>query len=86
MIRAMSVANPIYFELVDFIAEGTTPEKVIHFEPSAEAQQRLAELIERKKADALCIQEEAELDYFMELEHILRIAKARARHFLNRGE
>jgi hypothetical protein len=86
MIKVMSVANPIYFEVVDFIAAATTPEKVIHFGPSAEARQRLAELIERKKADVLSLHEEAELDYFMELEHVLRIAKAQARHFLNRGE
>jgi hypothetical protein len=82
----MSVASPVYFEIVDFIAAGTTPETVIDFEPSLEAQQRLATLIERDRADILSAEEEAELDHFMELEHILRMAKARARQILSRGE
>jgi len=38
----------------------------------------VAALIEREKADTLSPEEEAELDHFMELEHILRMAKARA--------
>lgn len=82
----MSVASPVYFEIVDFIAAGTTPETVIDFQPSLEAQQRLAALIELKKADTLSPEEGAELDHFMELEHILRMAKARARQILSRGE
>ena len=82
----MSVASPVYFEIVDFIAAGTTPEAVIDFRPSSEAQQRVAALIERRKADALSPEDEAELDHFMELEHILRMAKARARQILSRGE
>ena len=82
----MSVTSPVYFEIVDFIAAGTTPEAVIDFRPSAEAQQRVADLIEREKADTLSPEEEAELDHFMELEHILRMAKARARQILSRDE
>jgi hypothetical protein len=82
----MSVASPVYFEIIDFIAGGTTPETVINFQPSREAQQRLAALIEREKADSLSPEEKAELDHFVELEHILRIAKARARQILSCGE
>ena len=82
----MSVASPVYLEIIDFIAAGTTPEAVIDFHPSREAQQRLAALIEREKADGVSPEEKAELDHFMELEHILRMAKARARQILCRGE
>ena len=82
----MNVTSPVYFEIVDFIAAGTTPEAVIDFRPSAEAQQRVADLIEREKADTLSPEEKAELDHFLELEHILRMAKARARQILSRDE
>jgi hypothetical protein len=78
----MSAAHPAYLELVDFIAAGTTPESVVQFRPSVEAQQRLAELIALAQEDRLCPEEKAELDHFMELEHILRMAKARARQIL----
>jgi hypothetical protein len=82
----MSIASPVYLEIIDFIAGGTTPEAVIDFHPSPEAQQRLAALIEREKADGVSPEERAELEHFMELEHILRMAKARARQILSRGE
>ncbi len=81
----MSAASPAYFEIIDFIAAGTTPEAVAHFEPSPDAQHRVGELIEREKEHGLSPEEKAELDHFMELEHILRMAKARARQILSRG-
>jgi len=85
----MSTANehvaPAYFEITDFIAGGTTPRGVADFRPSAEAQRRVAELIERETECGLAPEEKAELDHFMELEHILRMAKAKARLLLSRG-
>jgi hypothetical protein len=51
---------------------------VANFRPSAAAQARVSELIEREK-EWLSPEETAELEHFLELEHILRMAKARAR-------
>ncbi len=84
--KRMSVTSPVYLEIIDFIAAGTTPEAVADFRPSLEAQHKLAALIEREKADGLSAEEKAEVDHFMDLEHILRMAKARARQILSRGE
>ena len=81
----MRASSPVYVEIIDFIASGTTPDAVAQFHPSPEAQQRVADLIEREKADRLSPEEKAELDHFLELEHILRMAKARARHIISRG-
>ncbi|MBI3696832.1 MAG: hypothetical protein HY238_18600 [Acidobacteria bacterium] len=82
----MNTASPAYLEIIDFIAAGTTPEAVARFQPSLEAQHRVAELIEREKEGGLSSEDRAELDHFMELEHILRMAKARARQILSRGQ
>jgi hypothetical protein len=81
----MSAISPAYFEIIDFIAAGTTPEAVAHFRPSPEAQQRVSELIEQERAMGLSPDEKAELEHFEELEHILRMAKAKAREILSRG-
>src|SRR5438105_12559533 len=77
----MSTVSPAYFEIIEFIAAGTTPEAVVHFRPSSEAQQRVVELIEREREGSLSVDEKAELDHFVELEHILRMAKAKAARF-----
>ena len=77
-----NTALPSYLEIVDFIAAGTTPQAVVDYRPSREAQQRLTELIAREQEDPLSSGEKSELDHFVDLEHILRMAKARARQIL----
>jgi hypothetical protein len=46
----------------------------------------LPKLLERDQGPGLSEDEKAELDHYVELEHILRMAKARARQILSRGE
>lgn len=74
--------NPIYLEIIDFFASGTTPQAVAEFELSPAVQQRAIELLDLAKQDQLTAEQEAELEHFTELEHILRMAKARARQIL----
>jgi hypothetical protein len=52
---------------------------VAAFEASAAARSRAADLIESRKSRVLSEEEESELDSFLMLEHIMRLAKARAR-------
>jgi hypothetical protein len=75
-------SNPVYLEIAAFFASGTTPQTVADFQPSAAAQQRALELLELAKQDRLTPEQESELEHFTELEHILRMAKARARQIL----
>ncbi len=70
-----------YEEIVDFIASGTSPDDVIDFQPSEATTQRVAELIHREKTTGLSPEEKSELDHYMELEHIMRLAKAKARKY-----
>lgn len=80
----MSIASPVYSEIIDFIA-ASNPQAVIDFRPSLDAQNRLYELIEREKSSSLSLEEKSELDHFLELEHILRMAKAKARLLISRA-
>ena len=82
----MSTMSPAYHEIIEFIAAGTTREEVANFHPSPDAQRRIADLLEREREQNLSLEEKAELDHFTELEHILRMAKARARQILSRGQ
>lgn len=69
-------------EVVDFIAAGTTPQNVIAFRPSAAAEERITDLFAREKDGELSAEEKSELDHYMQFEHLMRLAKARARDFL----
>jgi hypothetical protein len=66
-----------YREIVDFIAL-SNPAKVLAFKPSEEARQRVSDLIEREKLGGLSEEETSELDYYMKLEHLMRMAKIKA--------
>lgn len=71
-----------YEEIIDFIAAGTSPDGVVSFTPSQEARDRVAELLRTEKDGALPLAEASELAHYMQLEHLMRMAKARARRNL----
>jgi hypothetical protein len=75
----------VYEEVIDFIAAGTSPRSIIAFQPSETAKEQVADLIYREKTVGLSPEEKAELDHYMQLEHLMRLAKARARQYLITG-
>ncbi len=81
-IKSILFAIKVYEEVVDFIAAGTTPQNVIAFRPSDAAQERVEDLLSREKEGELSPAEKSELNHYLQLEHLMRLAKARARDFL----
>ena len=79
MIPAMMLA---YEEVVDFLAAGTTPESLVAYHPSETTKARVGELIQREKTTGLSPDETAELQHYLQIEHLMRLAKARARRHL----
>lgn len=75
-----------YEELVDFIAGGASSASVAGYEASAATKERVGELIHREKTVGLPADEHAELDYYLQIEHVLRLAKARARSKVSNDE
>ena len=69
----------VYEEIIDFLAAGFTPDSLIAYHPSEGARRRVEELIQREKNEGLTPEETSELNHYMELDHILTLAKARAR-------
>jgi hypothetical protein len=66
-------------EIVKFIADTAGPEKLGAFKPSPAAEQRVAELLEKQKNGELGTQEREELQLFVQLDHVMSLAKAKAR-------
>ena len=76
----------VYDEIIEFIATGTTPQSVIDFKLSTATQERLEDLVYKHKMGELTIEEKKELDYFLVLEHIMRLTKARAYKYIDAEE
>lgn len=66
-------------EIVQFIADTAGAEKLGAFRPSMAAEKRVAELLAKQKADTLRPKEREELQMFVQLDHVMSLAKARAR-------
>lgn len=71
-----------YDEVVDFIA-AESPSKVVDFRPSEETKARVAELLSGERAGSLTSDDASELEHYLQLEHIMRLAKARAQRYLS---
>lgn len=71
-----------YSEIVDFIAANTAPAKLIAFRPSQATRERVNDLVSREKTVGLSRDETSELDHYLQIEHLMRLAKARARQQL----
>jgi len=71
-----------YQEIIDFIASGTSPESVVAFRPSEAAEERVRTLLHKEKNAELTDEEKTEFDHYMHIEHLMRLAKVRARQLL----
>lgn len=67
-----------YEEVAEFLA-AINPEKLLELRPSASVQERMEELIYKKKEGSLSSEEQFELDRYLALEHLIALTKARAR-------
>ena len=75
----MEIGRKSYDEVVDLFARGGGAAAVLAFRPSDEVQACLQDLLARSKHGGLSDEEQAELERFAELEHLMQLVKARAR-------
>ena len=69
----------IYEDVVNFIVDKLPSDEVISFRPSPNAQQRFAQLSQTIKSGEATPDERAEMEEYIRLEHLMQLAKARAR-------
>ena len=69
----------MFDEIVDFLTSGPMPEQIIAFKPSKKAQKRFSLLLEKKREDKLTDTEQQEIEHFLVIEHLMRLAGSLAR-------
>jgi hypothetical protein len=67
--------NKAQDEVIEFIAFSSR-KSVLAFAPSEEAKARIADLVFREKTNGLSDDEETEFDLCLQIEHLLRVARA----------
>jgi hypothetical protein len=74
--------HPVFTEMIDFLVSRPTPEQIVGFKFSSEIQTRLEMLLEKNRESSLTETENAELDTFEQVNHLLILLKAQARSIL----
>ncbi len=75
----------VFGEVLDFLSRGPSPKQIIEFKSSEAQQAQIRELLEKNSAGSLSERENAELDLYERLEHIMIMLKARTHQNASRG-
>ncbi len=67
-----------YAEVIEFLVSGPPPREIISFKVSEKAQARLRKLLDKNRESLLTSAEQAELDLYEQIEHVMILLKARA--------
>jgi hypothetical protein len=77
---------PTYEEFIDHLIEKATPQEILAFKPSPEAQAHAHELLERNQEGTLTPEERSELEQMLRFEQMMTILKAKALAALRKHE
>src|SRR2546428_8083821 len=77
LVGCKTVAAATATEVLEFLAQGPTPEEVLAYHASARAQGRLRRLLALNAAGLLGEDEQQELDELQQIEHIIVMLQAR---------
>jgi hypothetical protein len=73
-----SMRHRVFEEMIDFLSTGPTIEQIIAHKVSNHTQERLRELLDKNREERLTETENAELDAFEFVDHLMSLIKARA--------
>lgn len=65
-------------EVLEFLANLPSPEEIVKLRPSKTLQSRISYLLEKNRAGGLTPEENQEWERYQYLEHLVRMAKAKA--------
>jgi len=85
--KAMTAVNmlPLYDELLEYLVDKATPQEILAFKASPEAQAYAQNLIERQSEGRLSPQEAQILGQMEQVERLMSVLKAKALRSLHRG-
>ena len=73
--------NP-YADFIEFIVTHIEPESIAAFKASEETHDFFYKLLSKEKAGTASAEERKSLDQFMQIEHIMRMAKIKSRLYV----
>jgi hypothetical protein len=81
-LMVLAQSNPVFTELIDFLASTPTSDEILAYKPSEELEERLGFLLEKNRRDRLSSEEQAELEEFLRFNHFVNMLKIRTQQKL----
>lgn len=72
--------------IIGLLASRPGPEQILAIRPSSDMVARFSELLQQSKSGTISREAETELERYLMLEHLIRLAKARALKDLSKAE
>ena len=87
LLELMAETSEVHDEsaIVEVLISQPSPEQIMALRPSPTLSARVSELLDRGKRQELDRQEEGELERYLVLEHLVRLAKAHAYRQIDKG-
>jgi hypothetical protein len=76
----------LFDEITDFLASAPDTDAILAFTPSDSLVDRLNELLEQNKTTGLSQNEQAELDEFLRMNHLLKMVRLKAKLRIQGGQ
>lgn len=73
-----------YTHFLDYLIDKASPEEILAYSASPEEEIRVAELLKKNNAGTLAPDEQAELEWMLEIDDLVSILKARALEALHK--
>jgi hypothetical protein len=82
---AISSLPAVYDTFLDYLVEKATPQEILAFKVSEEAEARITDLLERRNAGKLSPDEATELEHMRSFDSLVSLLKAKAVAALHRA-
>jgi hypothetical protein len=82
---ATPALSPVYDNLLDYLVEKATPEEILAYTLSEEANERAIELLEKSNEGILTPEEAAEIEQMRYVDKLISGLRARALEALNKS-
>ncbi|NDJ77639.1 MAG: hypothetical protein GYB65_15415 [Chloroflexi bacterium] len=69
---------PLFNELLDYLVDKATPQEILAFKESPEAQAHAQDLLERQSAGTLSLEDAQILEQMEQVERLMSVLKAKA--------
>lgn len=73
-----------YTHFLDYLIDKATPEEILAYQASEDEERRASELLEKNNAGTLAPDEQAELEWMLEIDDLVSVLKARALEALHK--